>query len=382
MFVKGKSYGEYAWLQDEEIKEAAVGLARWHKLLGNFDARDIEIKTLPANKVALMDFAEIFQQQSNWKRLKLNITYSKFLETIGRSQKVLAENMKSKKYAKLPNCIINGDYQKANVTYDNKGSFAGVFDPEFVRSGEKRIWDITRSLISYSGNFETPERLFGRESLIFLTAFNEIQPLYSEEIDLIPDVYRSILIFIIFHDLKNFASQGKTSAKLRNKINLYMHALFMIDRLNWDKWAEENKKALHTESYFASQKIDLFKIGDKIDPFELRKAYFEAIEKDSRLFLDIEEDPKQYEILDLLGEGRQHRGVVFKVKEINTDGNERILCLKVSEETLVDDIRRKDYVSDYVENDPIVLQKLPNIHGNLNNLKNTLLMDIGSWSYR
>ncbi|MDP8215777.1 MAG: phosphotransferase [Candidatus Kaelpia imicola] len=152
----------------------------------------------------------------------------------------IEQNLAELGYDTLPKTVVHGDYVRKNVIL-NGNEVALVIDWDRVVLKETRMYDIVWAMFSFAAvGTENISFLEGDEEKFkdvntFLKAYHEVNPLTSDEMRLIPEIYRAIMI-----EFFSYTNNPHKQISMRNpdSLNFYrkvLENLKKIDTLDWEK---------------------------------------------------------------------------------------------------------------------------------------------------
>lgn len=192
-YIKAKQYSR-AELPESTIPSLATTLAKMHLIGQGQILTGFEVT--PPSKPDLSKL-DNFNQIENIIRQQNQLSdFDKLaLESLALKKKLATEFLNQPPATLPADTLIHGDYQEANIFFDEHGQVSHIFDFEKVRYSA-RAYEIVRAIeYIFLNNGYTPQYI--DRARLFLTKYQEIYPIDQQEIAI---AYRRHFLSAIFTD--------------------------------------------------------------------------------------------------------------------------------------------------------------------------------------
>jgi Ser/Thr protein kinase RdoA (MazF antagonist) len=185
-FIEGFSPNKFNNLSINQITNAAITLAKYHKVMEDYPIPEHKVSNTP-NRVEALSICNGVKEKIKNKTILDNFD-KEILEIIDKKIDLL-QNFKIDKLERLKECpkiFCHGDYHGANLIFNKNEKVIGIVDWELSGKGY-RIWEVLRSMsflcdIDYNGSMIGP--IDFKKALKYLQAYHNSYPLTELEISL------------------------------------------------------------------------------------------------------------------------------------------------------------------------------------------------------
>jgi Ser/Thr protein kinase RdoA (MazF antagonist) len=244
-------YGEgYVLDLDERISKQrliniAQTLARFHEIMEDFIPEG-SVENVPiinterkreAFDTAIAQIQRLEPSQRNEVENFLLENYDFIMEQLD----VLENNLRALGYNSLPKSgAIWGDPARKNIILQGDEVVLG-FDWDHLTLNETRVYDVVWAMFSFA--FKKMENIHLIESdgpefedaLLFLMAYQEVNPLSEAEIKIIPEIHRAILLEFLSWTAKPYKRVSMQNPESLAVYKNIVEALKKINSINWGK---------------------------------------------------------------------------------------------------------------------------------------------------
>jgi len=243
-------YGEgyvLSWterISKERLINIAQTLANFHKIMEGFTPEgsvDVESINNTTRKRQAFDDAiariqALVPEERNEVESFILENYDFVMEQLG----ALESQLGALNYNSLPKMVIHGDYARKNVILQGD-EVRLVIDWDRLSLRETRVYDVVWAMFSFAAmgmenvNFIDNEGTKYEDAILFLQAYQQVNPLTEDEIKMIPEVYKAILL-----EFFSWTNRPDKQISMLNPVSLYYYkdvidVLKNLDAVNWEK---------------------------------------------------------------------------------------------------------------------------------------------------